>query len=160
VDHVLRERGAPRDPECEAVGGRGVSPVQLVERATIAAREPPVEVAIPPVLDAFGLHGARLSRPIATMTCVARIVTVRMYSRSGCHLCDEARAAILEVMDATRALGPVDVSFDERRIDGDDALEREYGLRIPVVEVDGQEEFEYQVDPARLRALLAGERTA
>ena len=76
---------------------------------------------------------------------------VIIYSRSGCHLCDDARAAIIEAMGT---VGPANVVFDERLIDGDDALEREYGLRIPVVEIDGVEEFEYQVDPAALRALL------
>ena len=44
--------------------------------------------------------------------------------------------------------------FDEVLIDGDDQLEREYGLRVPVVEVNGSEEFEYTVEPTRLRRLL------
>ena len=39
---------------------------------------------------------------------------------------------------------------------GDDDLEREYGIRIPVVEIDGQERFEYQVDPAELLAIVRG----
>jgi hypothetical protein len=44
--------------------------------------------------------------------------------------------------------------FEELFIDGDDALELEYGLRVPVVLVDGQEAFDLFVDPVRLRALL------
>lgn len=70
-----------------------------------------------------------------------------MYSRRRCGLCDKAREVIL----AVQAEAPFE--FDEVLIDGDDALEREFGLRIPVVEVDGQERFELSVDPARLRAL-------
>ena len=59
-----------------------------------------------------------------------------MYARPGCGLCDEAR----EVIMAERARTP----FDYREVDvsGDDALELEYGIRIPVVLVDGRELFE------------------
>ena len=70
-----------------------------------------------------------------------------MYSRRRCGLCDEARAAIEEVR------GPL--GFEEVMIDGDDDLEAEYGLRVPVVLVDGEERFEVEVDPAELRRLLA-----
>jgi hypothetical protein len=75
--------------------------------------------------------------------------TVVMYSRRTCGLCDEARA----VIDAQRARGP-SFGFREVFIDGDEDLERQYGLRVPVVEVDGREEFEYRVDHGRLAALL------
>jgi hypothetical protein len=44
--------------------------------------------------------------------------------------------------------------FEEILIDGDDGLELEYGLRVPVVEVDGEEQFEFEVDPSRLVALV------
>ncbi len=39
-------------------------------------------------------------------------------------------------------------AFQEVDISGDDALELEYGIRIPVVLVDGQERFEVRLDPA------------
>ena len=67
-----------------------------------------------------------------------------MYARPGCGLCDEAREAIM----AERARTP----FDYREVDvsGDDALELEYGIRIPVVLVDGRELFEIRVDAGRL----------
>lgn len=67
--------------------------------------------------------------------------TVRLYSRPGCHLCDEARAAIL----AEGARTPF--AYEEIDISGSDELELEYGIRIPVVEVDGEERFEIRVDP-------------
>jgi len=69
---------------------------------------------------------------------------VLMYARPGCGLCDEAR----EVIMAVRRLTP----FDYREVDvtGDDALELEYGIRIPVVLVDGRELFEIRVDAGRL----------
>jgi hypothetical protein len=56
---------------------------------------------------------------------------VTLYSRSGCHLCDEARNAIGEI-----AGGEIDLR--EIDIDTDDALLKAYLERIPVVEVDGR----------------------
>ena len=72
-----------------------------------------------------------------------------MYSRRTCGLCDEARAAIESVR------GRVPFAFDEIMIDGDDGLEARYGLRVPVVEVDGREVFEYEVSPEELRRLVS-----
>jgi glutaredoxin len=73
---------------------------------------------------------------------------VVLYSRPGCHLCDAAR----EVLLAER----VGISFDLVEVDvaGDDELERRYGIRIPVVEIDGEERFEYEVDPAELASIV------
>jgi glutaredoxin-like protein DUF836 len=64
-----------------------------------------------------------------------------MYSRPGCGLCDEARLVIL----AERARTPFE--FEDVDVSGDDALELEYGIRIPVVLVDGEERFEIGLDP-------------
>jgi hypothetical protein len=76
--------------------------------------------------------------------------TVRLYSRRTCELCDRARAAIL----AEQARG-TNFLFDEVFIDGDPGLEGAYGLRVPVVEIDGVEEFEVAVEPGRFRRLVA-----
>ena len=71
-----------------------------------------------------------------------------MYSRPGCGLCDEAR----EVVMAERVRTPF--GYREVDISGDDGLELEYGVRIPVVAVDGVEVFEIRVDPAQLAEAL------
>ncbi len=73
-----------------------------------------------------------------------RAVIVVLYSRPGCGLCDRAR----EVLEAQRALTPF--VLEEVDISGQDELELEYGVRIPVVTVDGRECFELEVDPAEL----------
>lgn len=73
---------------------------------------------------------------------------VVLYTRPGCHLCQEARAVIL----AERARASFD--YEEVDISTADDLELEYGIRIPVVEVDGRERFEIQVDPERFAALV------
>lgn len=71
-----------------------------------------------------------------------------MYSRRRCGLCDEARAVILE------HLRKRDFDFEEIFIDGDLELERDYGLRVPVVLVNGTEEFETQVEADLLAQAL------
>ena len=73
---------------------------------------------------------------------------VVLYSRPGCHLCDVAREAILSLRER---LG---FEFSEVDIEADDELELEYGIRIPVVEVDGEEAFEVTVDAARLAEMV------
>ena len=69
---------------------------------------------------------------------------VILYSRPGCHLCDDARAVLMRV----RAGHPF--AYSERDIDRDDALQRAYLERIPVVTIDDVEVFELFVDEADL----------
>ena len=73
---------------------------------------------------------------------------VVLYTRPACGLCDRAR----EILEAQRARTPFEL--EEIDISGDDALELEYGVRIPVVTVDGVERFEVEVDPSELARLL------
>ena len=74
---------------------------------------------------------------------------VTLYGRPDCHLCEEARDALLRV----RAEAP----FELREIDieRDDELFRRYLERIPVVSLDGEELFELEVDEAALRRRLS-----
>jgi glutaredoxin len=69
---------------------------------------------------------------------------VILYSRPGCHLCDEARA-MLERAGA---------AFTERDIEADDGLFRRYLERIPVIAIDGEEAFELVIDEGSLKARL------
>lgn len=78
------------------------------------------------------------------------MVSVVLYSRPGCGLCDEARAVILAERERTP------FAFDEVDISGDDALELEYGIRIPVVALDGSEAFEIRVEPRAFAAAVRG----
>jgi glutaredoxin len=76
-------------------------------------------------------------------------VIVTLYSRPGCHLCDEAR----EALDRVRAQAPFTV--DEINIETDDKLHARYLERIPVVALDGEELFDFWVDEtALLRRIL------
>jgi coenzyme F420-reducing hydrogenase beta subunit len=76
------------------------------------------------------------------------VPVLTVYAKPGCHLCDDARAAVRDVL-AGRDVGlrEVDVTLDP-------VLERRYGERIPVVALDGEELFDYVVDPDVLRDRL------
>lgn len=77
-------------------------------------------------------------------------VLLRLYTRAGCGLCRraeglitaEARGARLELVD----------------IEGDDELERRYGVRIPVLEVDGVEVAAYELAPGDVRRAVRAAR--
>lgn len=73
---------------------------------------------------------------------------VRIYSRQGCHLCEEAIAVARRLVAAPHRLEVVD-------IDADPALTDDYTIRVPVVEVDGAEVAQYQLDPTALALALA-----
>ncbi len=72
-----------------------------------------------------------------------------LYTRPGCHLCDVARETVLSLRQR------LSFSFTEVDIEGDDELELGYGIRIPVLEIDGEEAFEVTVDPIQLEEQLA-----
>ena len=77
------------------------------------------------------------------------MTTVVLYSRPECHLCDEARAAILAIRDQG-------LRFDLQEIDieSDDELLSRYLERIPVVTVEGEIVSELILDRDALRARL------
>ena len=73
-----------------------------------------------------------------------------LLTRPGCHLCDDARTAVEDVLG-----GFPEVAFEERSIVGDAELEREYAEEIPVVLIDGRVHTIWRVDRARLIAALS-----
>jgi glutaredoxin len=80
------------------------------------------------------------------------MTTVVLYGRDGCCLCDDARAML------ERAEERWQFEFVERDIDCDDALLRRYLERIPVIAIDGVEEFELVIDEAELDRRLGSAR--
>jgi glutaredoxin len=77
------------------------------------------------------------------------VTTLTLYGKPDCHLCDEARA----VLERVRAQQPFELI--ERDIMQDEALERAYFERIPVIAIDGEDAFELFVDERRLLDRLA-----
>ena len=70
-----------------------------------------------------------MSRPLVTL-----------YTRAGCHLCDDAKA----VIEAGRARAEFD--YEEFDIDADPELRRLYNEEVPVIAIDGRKAFKYRVD--------------
>jgi glutaredoxin len=80
------------------------------------------------------------------------VALVTLYTKAGCHLCEDALAALQQVRsELSFELELCDIALDE-------ALHRKYFERIPVVCLDGEELCEYFVDAALVRERLqAGE---
>jgi len=74
---------------------------------------------------------------------------VVVYSRPGCHLCEEAIAQIIALHEEGYRFG-----LHEVDIESNDLLLRRYLERIPVVEVDGVEVSELILDGEGVKARL------
>jgi glutaredoxin len=73
---------------------------------------------------------------------------VIIYSRPGCHLCDEAKAAILSAGCSD------EFTLEEVNIESDDELLRKYKYDIPVIAIDGIESFRHRLDPSEFRTRI------
>ena len=73
---------------------------------------------------------------------------VTIYTRPGCHLCDDARAVV------ARVCADLGESYDEVDITTDGDLLERYSEEIPVTLVDGRQHDFWRVDEARLTAAL------
>ena len=78
------------------------------------------------------------------------MITLTLYSRPGCHLCDDMKAVVQRVAQS------IPLKLDEIDISADPELETRYGLEIPVLMVDGRKAAKYRIAEGELRRLLAG----
>jgi hypothetical protein len=76
-----------------------------------------------------------------------RFQNLILYTRVGCHLCDEAR----EILEQHAAWLPEIVDVD---IDHDPRLRERYGACVPVVALDGKVRFRGRIAPELLRRLI------
>ena len=74
--------------------------------------------------------------------------TVTLYTRPGCHLCDDARTQLLALQQRTP------FSLQEIDIEQDAALHAAYLERIPVICLDGEHISDYFLDESTLTARL------
>jgi glutaredoxin len=75
---------------------------------------------------------------------------VVLYTRPGCHLCDDARQVVEAVCaELGESYREVDITTSPELLD-------RYREEIPVTLVDGRQHDFWRVDPARLRAALTG----
>jgi glutaredoxin len=73
---------------------------------------------------------------------------VVIYSKPGCHLCDEAKAAI----QAAGCNG--EYALEEINIETDPVLLDRYRFEIPVITIDGLEAFRNRVSSEEFRKAL------
>jgi glutaredoxin len=73
---------------------------------------------------------------------------VIIYSRPGCHLCDEAKAAIMSAGCADQ------IVLEEINIESSDELLSKYRYDIPVIAINGIESFMHRVDPDEFRTRI------
>ena len=69
-----------------------------------------------------------------------------LYERDGCHLCDEARVLLDEMIGPDR--------FARVNIETDDDLVLRYGFRVPVLALDGVDRLEAPITRPDLHSLL------
>ena len=74
---------------------------------------------------------------------------ITLYTRAGCHLCEDAKAVLDRVREQTGE------GYREVDISNDLELTAEYGDRIPVVVLDGKEHGYWRVEEQRLLRDLA-----
>ena len=76
------------------------------------------------------------------------MVTVTVYSRHGCHLCEIAEQTINSLR--------IDLEFSVEvlYIDGTEELEKLYGTEVPVIHINGEHHDFYKVDPVRFKTSL------
>jgi glutaredoxin len=81
------------------------------------------------------------------------MIALTIYSRPGCHLCDEMKDVVKRVAQS------IPLQFEEVDISRSRDLEEQYGLEIPVLLVDGKKAAKYRIAEEDLRRILAGRAT-
>lgn len=72
-------------------------------------------------------------------------MNVVLYTRAGCHLCDEA----------AQTLRDHGLTAERVDVDAHPALRERYNECVPVVEIDGKVRFRGRIDAVLLRRLIA-----
>jgi thiol-disulfide isomerase/thioredoxin len=78
------------------------------------------------------------------------VIALTIYSRPGCHLCDEMKTIVRRV--AREVTGPI--TIEEIDISADPELESRYGVEIPVLLVNGKKAAKYRVSEEDLTRIL------
>ena len=77
---------------------------------------------------------------------------VTIYSRQGCHLCDDAFNALESMREE------LNFEIDVIDIDENAELVKLYSDQVPVIHIDGIHHDFYKVDPVRFRSSLEKHR--
>ena len=77
---------------------------------------------------------------------------VTVYSRHGCHLCENAVNVLESLKDE------LNFEYEVIYIDGNPQLEDLYGEQVPVTHIDGQHHDYWRIDPERFKSSLEKHR--
>ena len=72
-----------------------------------------------------------------------------IYSKPGCHLCDDLKAIVRRVLDRREG-----ISLEEIDISTDPKLLKLYELEIPVLMIDGKKAAKYRITEEELTSKL------
>jgi glutaredoxin len=78
------------------------------------------------------------------------MVALTIYSKPGCHLCEEMKTAVARVSGRAN----LDVRVEEIDISTDASLEARYGTEIPVLLINGKKVAKYRVSEFELARLI------
>ena len=87
---------------------------------------------------------------------MSKPITLTLYSKPGCHLCEEARLAIDLVVSEVNAKSSngIHLELQELNILEDEELLARFSEEIPVVQINGETHAYWRIDKDRLRAAL------
>jgi glutaredoxin len=85
---------------------------------------------------------------------VTTATEIVLYSRPGCHLCDDTHATLNELLARRASQGLPAPTLVERNIEDDEDWHRRYMFVIPVVAI-GERELELATRPTKLGRFLA-----
>ncbi len=80
------------------------------------------------------------------------VIAVTIYSRPGCHLCDDMKDAVRRIAQTSDER----IAIEEIDVSGDSELEARYGVEVPVLLVDGRKVAKYRITEDALRRALKG----
>ncbi len=80
------------------------------------------------------------------------MTTITIYSRQGCHLCEDAQKTLESLREELNFV------VDVIDIDQDAELTKLYSDQVPVIHIDGIHHDFYKVDPLRFRSSLEKHR--
>ena len=80
------------------------------------------------------------------------MTTVTIYSRHGCHLCEDAESTLVSLREE------LNFEIEVIYIEDDAELIRLYSDQVPVIHIDGIHHDFYKVDPLRFKSSLETHR--
>jgi glutaredoxin len=87
---------------------------------------------------------------------VQKLISLTLFTKPGCHLCEEAKTVVDSVMDKFKSGHSSEnpIELQEINILEDQALLEKYGDEIPVLQINGATHAYWRIDAGRLMETL------